>query len=317
MKSWLTTSVAIALAGCGGSKGEVGESPVDASAEAAAPDASDAGYDGEAGDGGPAAAYVRIAHWSPDAPAVDVCFVQGSSNFDGQVPRLGLPPDADAEADAGPAGLSFRYVTSYLALPPGSYGVRLVAAGAADCSTPVAGLDGVMLAAGAHTTIAAVGERMPAGNDQALKLVALPDDVSAPPGQIALRFVNADASAAASSVDFGTGTLSGAGGTYSGLVSGVPFGASSSVGTSDASAIDIHGYELGLPLSGATLSAHVTAAASDLATATSGVTVAAGSAASVVLLGGGSTKANLVLCADVDDGSGGPAQLAPCVAISP
>ena len=116
-------------------------------------------------------AYVRIAHWSPDAPAVDVCFDTVGAAWTGQVPQLAqivAAGDAGAVGDGGAAGVTFPQVTSYLIIPPGSYEVRLVAAGSTDCSTSLVDLASVTLAANSYTTIAAVGEAAPVASDQPL-----------------------------------------------------------------------------------------------------------------------------------------------------
>ena len=48
------------------------------------------GTDGgtDSGDAAVAQAYVRVAHWSPDAPGLDVCFNWPSAPWMGQVPQL-------------------------------------------------------------------------------------------------------------------------------------------------------------------------------------------------------------------------------------
>src|ERR1700733_1646280 len=58
------------------------------------------GNDGgaDSGDAALAQAYVRVAHWSPDAPGLDVCFNRPSAPWTGQVPQLAAIATA---ADAG------------------------------------------------------------------------------------------------------------------------------------------------------------------------------------------------------------------------
>jgi hypothetical protein len=269
-------------------------------------------------------AYVRIANWSPDAPAVEVCFNQaGASSWTGQVPRLArivAAGDAGTLADAGAAGISFPQVTSYLVIAPGSYEVRLVVAGSADCSKPVVDLAMVTLAESSYATIAALGEATPVGMDQPLSLVPFTDEVSAPPGQIALRFINASPSPTLTPADLGTGSIAGSGGGFVALFSGVGFGkvAGSDGGTIDT--IDANGYAASTPFATATLSAHPTAAGADTTVALNDVTIAATRAATVALVNGvgsgpGSSGAKLLQCADADN-SAGTSLLSTCTIIS-
>ncbi|MBI3746580.1 MAG: DUF4397 domain-containing protein [Chloroflexi bacterium] len=87
---------------------------------------------------GPAAAaspaMVRVLHASPDAPAVDV-YVNGA--------KVGAPL----------AGLTFGELSSYVALPAGTYNLKVCTA--ADASVCPIVANGVALAAGTHYTIAA------------------------------------------------------------------------------------------------------------------------------------------------------------------
>jgi hypothetical protein len=292
----------------------------------------------EAGEAGPPEASVRVAQWSPGAPAIDVCFAPQGQDWTGQLPRLSpLLADGGAGGDAGggvkgdggageagalgdggaPAGpgIAFPQVTSYLVLAPGTYAVRLVAAGASDCSTALVDLAAVTLAAGSFTTVAALGEATPGPGEAPLKLVSFLDDVTAPAGQIALRFINASPSLMA--VDFGTGSLSGAGGAFAPLFRGVAFGEAGAVAESDAGAVDANGYLAAGAYAGATLSAHVTATATDTATAANDVDVRAGSAATMALIGlvTSGSSAELLQCADADDTSTG-ARLAQCEIVS-
>jgi hypothetical protein len=299
----------------------------DASAPTA--DGSTTVVEGAAGDAATVApqAYVRIANWSPDAPAVEVCFNQaGASSWTGHVPlaRIVAAGDAGTLADAGAAGISFPQVTSYLVITPGSYEVRLVVAGSADCSKPVVDLAMVTLAASSYATIAALGEATPVGMDQPLSLVPFTDEVSAPPGQIALRFINASPSPTLTPADLGTGSIAsligGPGGGFAPLFTAVGFG---KVAGSDGGAIDTidaNGYAASTPFATATLSAHPTAAGADTTVALNDVTIAATSAATVALVNGvgsgpGSSGAKLLQCADADN-SAGTSLLSTCRIIS-
>jgi hypothetical protein len=262
-------------------------------------------------------AFLRVAQWSPDSPAVDVCVTAAGDTFAGQMPQIAqLAAGGDAgTADGGPVGLSFPQVTSYLIVPPGAYSVRLVAAGAADCSTGLVDLATATFADGTYTTIAALGDRSPVASDQPLQLVAFVDDVTAPAGQIALRFINASPSSSLASIDLGTGSLAGTGGAYAPLFTGVEFAQSSAAAGSDAGAVDANGYLASNPLAGATLSAHVTTTALDTAVAPNNVTVMAPSAATIALVGGGASPAKLLQCTDADDSSG-TSLLTTCTVIS-
>ncbi len=255
-------------------------------------------------------AFVRLAQWSTDAPAVDVCFSTQGASFSGQTPLLAsrlAAADAgasDERGDGGAAGLTYPQVTSYFGRPPGSYSVRLVAAGAADCNASIVDLTSVALTNGTFTTVVAVGEVTPIPSPQPLKLVSFADDVTAPSGQIALRFINA--SPQPMSVDLGTGSLSNAGGPFVPLFVGVGFGESAGPSTGDAGTFDANGYLALNPLAGATLSAHVSTSGTDAAIATN-VMVTAQSAATIAMIGevSGDPKRppQLLQCPDVYDGT--------------
>jgi hypothetical protein len=268
-------------------------------------------------------AFVRLAHWSPDAPAVDVCFTTQGGSFSAETPQLAtLVATSDGGVavdggDGGAVGLLYRQVTAYLIIAPGTYSVRLVAAGSADCNTSIADLASVTLSDATYTTVAAVGEATPVQSDQALKLVSFADDVTAPSGQIAIRFINA--SPEFLSVDLGTGSLANGGTPFAPLFTGVAFGTAGSAAGTDAGTVDANGYLASNPFAGAMLSAHVTSSAADTVTAAS-VTVSAPSAATLAIIGGvtGNPMAppQLLQCADVDD-STSTNLLAQCSVISP
>ena len=98
-------------------------------------------------------AVVRVAHLSPDAPAVDV-FLDGAVAF---------------------SDLAFREVSAYVVLEPGTYEIEVAPAGE---ETPVGG-ESVELDAEAHT-VAALGEV--SGVNQPLEIVSFVDEVE-PPGE--------------------------------------------------------------------------------------------------------------------------------------
>jgi hypothetical protein len=280
----------------------------------------DAGLDAAAEAATPQA-FVRLAHWSPNVAAVDVCFAASGASFSGETPQLAplfAMKDGGVAADSGDGGapgLAYPRVTSYLVIPPGSYAVRLVAAGASDCNTSLADLASVTLKDRSYTTVAAVGEEMPVQTDQALKLVSLGDDVTAPSGQIALRFINASPQLA--SVDLGTGSLANTADSFAPLFAGVGFGKSATAAATDAASADANGYLALNPFAGASLSAHLTSSATDTVTAAN-VTINAQAAATIVIIGGitGNPAApQLLQCADADDVASA-SLFAPCSVIS-
>jgi hypothetical protein len=106
------------------------------------------------------AAELRVAHLSPDAPAVDV-YVDGQR----VVP-----------------GASYLAVTAHLAVLPGEHRVRVVPAGASSPAVIDATLN---LASGSATTVAATGLLADIGP------TVLGDERSAPAGSARVRFVHA------------------------------------------------------------------------------------------------------------------------------
>ncbi|MGS2619492.1 DUF4397 domain-containing protein [Micromonospora sp. LZ34] len=123
---------------------------------------------------GPAAAgaatvgYVRLAHLSPDTPAVDVYLAA---------------PDR-REPQVFPA-VGYGVVSQYLPLPAGRYAVAMRTAGAPADEPPVLTTE-VAVSSGAAYTVAGVGRHADLG------LRVLHDDLSAPPpGRAKLRVVQA------------------------------------------------------------------------------------------------------------------------------
>ncbi len=79
----------------------------------------------DTGSAGPA--QVRIAHFIPDAPAVDVCLKpDGTATFSGKFVQQG--------------GLNFASVSSRSSVDAGTYSLRIVSAAATDCNTSLNGL---------------------------------------------------------------------------------------------------------------------------------------------------------------------------------
>jgi hypothetical protein len=135
--------------------------------------------------GGSADALVRVAHLGADAPPVDFCVsADAGATFIGPV-MGGVLGDAD--------GLAYPEVTTYLALPPATYTVRLVAPGSADCATSLAGLPditGLAVVGGSSYTAAATGLLAAAGEEQPFQVVVYEDANTPATGKINLRVVH-------------------------------------------------------------------------------------------------------------------------------
>jgi hypothetical protein len=232
----------------------------------------------------PTAARVRVAHVSPGAPGVDFCLAaHGTASFAGPI-----------LAGAGrTAGLAYGTVTRYFDVAAARYDVRLVAPGAADCKTPLAGLDDFTrlpeLAAGASATIAAEGTLGGQG-DAAFALRGYADDTEARPAQARLRLIHA--SPGTPPVDAGTG----GGVAFAPVFSSVAFGEAAAVDTA--------------PLSGARLSARAHGTTQD-ALAIDGVDLPEGAVATVFAigqLGATATPLRVLLCVDNGEPDGVHAQ---------
>jgi hypothetical protein len=141
-------------------------------------------------------ARVRVAHLSPDAPAVDFCIAPaGSGEFAGPV----------LAGEGGLAGISYGKVTKYLDVRAEQYDVRLVAPASADCSQSLGGLADFtnlpVLPEGASATIAATGKH---GHGSApFELRTYLDDAQVDAGKAKLRFIHA--SPGTPNVDVGLG----------------------------------------------------------------------------------------------------------------
>lgn len=121
-----------------------------------------------AGDG-----YVRLAHLSPDTPAVDVY----------------LKSDSGAVKDQRFDGVAYGAMSDYLRLPTGLYSVAMRRAGAA-ASTPPVLTTQVTVVAGAAYTVAGVGRYADLG------LRVLKDDLRLPDaGKSKIRIVQASVKA--------------------------------------------------------------------------------------------------------------------------
>ncbi|MEZ4394117.1 MAG: DUF4397 domain-containing protein [Polyangiales bacterium] len=137
-------------------------------------------------DAGAPTIRVRVAHLSPNAPAVDVCLRPASaSGFAGVTPTLASNMVA--------AGLSYTQVTAYLTIPAGTYVARLVAPGSTNCDTALAGLPDINLPAltgGQVATVAAVGV-LGATGDTAFRVVPFVDDLAPAAMTSKVRFIHA------------------------------------------------------------------------------------------------------------------------------
>jgi hypothetical protein len=146
----------------------------------------------------PVRANIRIAHLSPDAPAVDVCLAPTGTHAWGR-PVLG--------ALGATGGLPYSKLTAYVQLPIATYDARIVAAGAPDCAQPVvADTVGIALAPELYATVAAIGDLEPASHDPGFRLKVFVDDASVDATKIKLRFVHASPGTPAVDVGVGTAT---------------------------------------------------------------------------------------------------------------
>ncbi len=124
-----------------------------------------------------ATAKLRVAHFSPDTPGVDV-YLDGKQAV---------------------ANIGFRTVTDYLSVPGGQHEVALRPSGAPATSPPVLS-GGAMLDGGKAYTIAGLGSRAQ------LHVGVFVDDVHAPPeGKANVRFVQAVVGTTSVKVSLGRG----------------------------------------------------------------------------------------------------------------
>jgi hypothetical protein len=175
---------------------------------------------------------VRLAHWSPDAPSLDVCLAPHGTAFVGAPMMATLVGALDA-GDGGSSGLSYTDVSAYIDVPVGQYDVRLVAAGASDCSAGIVSdlTDLPQFFFNSFYTLALIGEMAPDDGGPPLRAVVYADDTTSPPSTdptepyVGIRFINAAPdvpSADIGSYDKGASTS-----VYAAFISGVTFGATS------------------------------------------------------------------------------------------
>jgi hypothetical protein len=263
--------LSLVAAACGGNRSKTGFSPTSSDAgvvQAAAGDGAGGvapgpgqAAGGPTAEGGNAAiptsgaptGFVRLAVWTPDAPAggYDVCLMSQGNNSQWMGPLHGM-------------GVTFPSVGRYVAVPPGMYNAGVMPAGNG-CGAPVNGIVGLpMIVANGRATVAIIGDITPMGNDQAAKVVTFADDVTGLASRAAVRFI--DALPGATDVIFGTGSETNI--TFAALTGNVPFGGVSS-SPADGGMADINGYLLLNPVVGATLSAHVPTGEVDISSSTS------------------------------------------------
>jgi len=167
-----------------------------------------------------ATALVRVVNLVSDAPALDVCLREHS--VDPSAP-FGVGP---LLASSGlTAGLAYPQASAHVAVPPGTYDLRVVAAHATDCATPLAGIPDRANAGtfepGHYASLVAVGSL--AKSFWAVDVLS--DEPAPTPGRAKLRFVHD--TMAAPALDVGMG----GGGAFVPLFTGVSF---RSAGTGDA-----------------------------------------------------------------------------------
>jgi uncharacterized protein DUF4397 len=255
----------------------------------------------------PAVAAIRVANWSPGAPAVDFCLApHGSATFRGPVLAglLAQQMEAGATSDAGLAALPFPQVSAYFYVAPSAYDARLVPAGASNCSAGIGGDATTLpeLHANELATIALVGEAQATDSAPGMQLVGFRDDAASAKGALAVRFINA--APRVPRIDLGTRTA--ADGPFAALFYGVRFGhadtsldaqppdaSSSDASASDASAsdasapapmVDSNGYRSVPPWTDMIVAGHPPGASEDTTSAPS-VSAAAQSVLTFVLLG--------------------------------
>jgi hypothetical protein len=217
--------------------------------------------------GAPERSRVRVAHLSPDAPAVDVCIRSAGGTY---------PQEPLLASFGSRAGLSYSQVTNYVELPSGSYDVRVVLASETTCANKaVPDTNGVTVTPGLTATIGAIG------NLAQLRLGVFADEAQTAAGKSKLRFIHG--SPGTPNVDVG---IKDAHGNFTALFSNVAFG--------NAAA-----YLETAPLT-ATVAARVAGTQTE-ALAIPGVALASGeikTAIAIGVLGSTHTPLSVLLCTD-------------------
>ena len=243
----------------------------------------------------PAMAYLRVAHLSPDAPAVDFCIqASGSTTWTGPVMEsLGVT-----------GGLAFKQVTAYLHLDAVKYNVRLVAPTDTNCNTglvpDITSLPA--LPANAYVTAAAVGLL---GGTPTFTGTAYIDESTVAAGQAKLRFVHAAPNVPEVNVGL-TGT------TFTPIFTNVVF-----PGISAAAGL-VNGYVQTAPLTGVTIGVRLASAPTVDALTFSNVSLPANAIATAFAVGllgeTGNQAIGALLCVDNAPASGG---LSACTFVPP
>jgi hypothetical protein len=258
--------------------------PADGGTEAAAP-----------------SAFVRLANWSPDSPTAgyDFCVAaHGTTTFEG--PQLAAATSSDAGAGLT---LGFPTVTTYFEIDPGTYDIEIVAGNATDCTTPVGTANTSILTGGLtannYYTIAIVGDTTVAGSDPAITTIGFQDDPAPTAGGVNVRFLNAAPSLnGTTTADFGTGALGAS--SFVGLESAVAFATLPTANAADdAGTVDSNGYIGTAAFASATeFSAHTTTGGNSDTATVSGVTIAANTSATLILINGktGGAAASFLVC---------------------
>jgi hypothetical protein len=134
--------------------------------------------------GAATAGWVRIAHLSPKAPAMDMYMYP-----------FGDPGHATVLRD-----VSYGKVSAYLAVSPGQYTVAMRGFGAPASSTPAL-TTSFMVSAGASYTLAALGP------DPGLRTEILQDQMATPNGEALVRVLQASLKENLVTVSYGTDVL--------------------------------------------------------------------------------------------------------------
>jgi hypothetical protein len=130
--------------------------------------------------------WIRLAHLSPNTPAVDVYLY----SFD------------DSKAMIVLHHVAYGTVSPYESVQAGDYSVAMRAAGASATSQPVLSTS-VTIAAGHAYTVAGMGP------ESGLRLQVLDDDLTTPPGQTLVRVIQASLKQQEVKVTLGSTVLSG------------------------------------------------------------------------------------------------------------
>ncbi|MBX3160188.1 MAG: DUF4397 domain-containing protein [Deltaproteobacteria bacterium] len=234
--------------------------------------------------GAPERARVRIAHWSPDAPAVDICIARSGGAF-------GLPVLASL---GGRLGLSYPEVTAYVDLPIDTYDVRVISATESTCDNPAApDTNGLAVTKGLTATVAAIGDLERSGAaiaDPGFRLAVFADSMDVAANKGKLRFIHA--SPGTPNVDVGLNSAH----LFLRLFGNVEFGKVAQHG-----GIDMLGYLEADPFANTVVSARVTGSSVD-ALILPRVNLPAGAIATAVAIGGKTGQAanplRVLLCVD-------------------